>query len=418
MVAIFWFQFAISFPVVLCAYILNQSFVAHTVPIGDSKINSAQRKNNRYIRRIRRRELKRKEKIKDYDSFDKIFTYSMLYKSYKKCVRGIGWKARTQMFSLFSPMEVYKNYRKLHNGTFKRDPLFKFIINDRGKEREIKSVSLRERNVQWNLCDNSLSPIIRRTFIYDNGATLKGKGYSFSINRLKTHLIKYVRKYGTDGYILLFDFSKFFDSIPHNKIKEILDKTYSDNRIKNLLIHFMDAYGDVGLGLGSPINQVFALSIGNRLDHLIKDFYRIKYYGRYMDDGYIIHHNKKFLLDILDNLIKICGECGISLNRRKTKICKINKTFPYLKVRFFVTKTGKIIQKIYKKSITRMRRKLKKFSVFVNNKKFEVRDVIESLTSWIGYAKAYNSHNTIKSIIHLFSNTFGVTKNLYRAFHL
>ena len=104
-------------------------------------INSLQRKEKRYIRRKEKRENARKEKIKNYDSFDYVFSYSMLYKSYQKCVREIGWKTRTQKFKIFSPLEVYRNYKALYDGTFHRDPFYIFRINDKGRERLIKSVN-------------------------------------------------------------------------------------------------------------------------------------------------------------------------------------------------------------------------------------------------------------------------------------
>ena len=60
-----------------------------------------------------------------------------------------------------------------------------------------------------------------RSFIYDNGACIKGKGIKFAIDRLKCHLQRHYRKYGTDGYALVFDFSKYFDNIEHKPLKDI-----------------------------------------------------------------------------------------------------------------------------------------------------------------------------------------------------
>lgn len=51
--------------------------------------------------------------------------------------------------------------------------------------------------------------MVGRTFIYDNGASMVRKGYDFAIRRMEHHLRHHFRKHGTDGYILLFDFSKF-----------------------------------------------------------------------------------------------------------------------------------------------------------------------------------------------------------------
>lgn len=77
-------------------------------------------------------------------------------------------------------------------------------------------------------------------------------------------------------------------------------------------MHFIDAFGDVGLGLGSQISQTFALASADRLDHYIKEVLRIKGYGRYMDDGYLIHHSKAYLQKCLSQIEQICNALGSS----------------------------------------------------------------------------------------------------------
>ena len=57
-----------------------------------------------------------------------------------------------------------------------------------------------------------------------------------------------------------------------------------------------------------------------------------------------------------------CEELGITLNEKKTQIVKLSHGFSWLKVRFFITKTGKVVRKIYKRSVTKMRQKMKKLS--------------------------------------------------------
>ena len=116
----------------------------------------------------------------------------------------------------------------------------------------------------------------------------------------------------------------------------------------------------------------------------------------------------------LSDMIDICKSLHINLNKKKTKICKLNTGFVYLKVRFYLLVSGKVLCKICKKSITRMRRKLKIFNILVEYKKLTVDDVIESLTSWVAYAKNFYSHNSVKSILYLFSSLFGNRKNIYK----
>lgn len=117
---------------------------------------------------------------------------------------------------------------------------------ERGHPRHIRSVTVRERGVQRCLCDYALVPAISRTFIYDNSASLKGKGYHHAMKRLAAHMEKYYRQYGNEGYALLFDFSKFFDNVSHEVVKEIIGRAISDGEIKAVANEFIDAFGEKG----------------------------------------------------------------------------------------------------------------------------------------------------------------------------
>ena len=182
-------------------------------------MTSEERKEVRYKRRKERREVKKKKKLL---SFNELFSYENLYKSYIRCRRNVGWKASTQKYIVQAPLNVYQTRKELMNGKFRSKGFCEFDLFERGKKRKIKSVKIEERIVQRCLCDHALVPVIERSFIYDNGASIKNKGYHFAMNRMIRHLQYHYRKYGTDGYILLFDFSKFFDNVSHDVIKEIV----------------------------------------------------------------------------------------------------------------------------------------------------------------------------------------------------
>lgn len=369
-------------------------------------MNSLQRHELRYQKRKQKRLEKKSQNYKHCDDFEKIFTFEHLYNSYTKCCKNVGWKASTQTYKANALLNVYQTYEKLHNGTFKSDGFYEFDISERGKTRHIRSVTIRERVVQRCLCDYSLVPLLSRTFIYDNGASLKDKGYTFSINRMQRHLQHYYRTYGSNGYILLFDFSKYFDNISHQLIYQILEKEYTDERILKLIKYFVDAFGEKGLGLGSQVSQILALAASNQLDHFIKEKLHIKYYGRYMDDGYLIHSNKKYLKYCLEEIKRLCDEFGILLNIKKTRIVKISQPFTFLKIRYFVTPKGMIVKKVYKRSVVKMRQKLKKFKIFADQGKISISDIHQSYQSWRSYISNMNSYNTRKRMDDLYNSLF------------
>lgn len=369
-------------------------------------MTSQERREVRYQRRKQHREEKKFEKHLRCLNFEDVFTYENLYKAYKKCRTNVSWKASTQKYIVNAPLNVYQTYVKLMTDKFKSDGFYEFDLYERGKHRHIKSVTMNERVVQRCLCDNALVPVITRKFIYDNGASLPNKGYHFAVKRLERHLHYHYRKYGNDGYILLFDFSKFFDNVSHELVKKILANEFDDERILKLTYHFIDAFGEKGLGLGSQVSQTLALASADKLDHYIKEKLQIKGYGRYMDDGYVIHKDKEYLKKVLKNIRMICDELGIVINEKKTQIVKLSHGFTWLKVRFFILPTGKIVKKIYKKSVTRMRKKLKKFRKHVDNGKMTYIDVYTAFQSWKAYAENFNAYNTIKNMGDLYNDLF------------
>lgn len=369
-------------------------------------MTSEERHEARHQRRKARREEKRLA-MSDALDFDKVFTYKHLYQAYKKCRRGVAWKASTQKYIAQAPLEVYQTYERLQKGKFKTDGFYEFDLHERGKKRHIRSVTMRERVVQRCLCDRSLVPMVGRSFVYDNGASLENKGYHFTMNRLVRHLQWHYRKHGAEGYILLFDFSKFFDNVSHDIIKEKLSKLYDDERMYKMIAHFVEAFGDKGMGLGSQISQTLALLSANRLDHVIKEELRIKCYGRYMDDGYLIHPDKKYLQGCLDRIKEVCRECGITINEKKTQIVKLTHGFIWLKARVYLTESGKIIKKIYKRSITKMRQKLKDFKRLVEAGKMTLDDVKISVQCWLAYALHFDACGTVKSMVALVYQLFG-----------
>ena len=369
-------------------------------------MTSEERREARYQRRKAKRLAKQSERLKTANDYDKVFTYDNLYNSYRHCRKGVAWKTTVQKYITEAPMEVYKTYLKLQKDEFKSPGFFEFDLYERGKLRHIRSTSIRERVVQNCLCEHALIPALLPTFVFDNGASMKKKGYTFAINRITEHLHRHYRKYGQEGYILIFDFSKFFDNVSHTLVKKLVANKITDERVLKLTSHFIDMFGEKGLGLGSQISQVLALASANKLDHIIKEVYRIKGYARYMDDGYLISHSKRYLQACLKAIKAICEELEIVLNKKKTHIVKFSHGFTWLKVRFFLTPTGKVIRKICKRSVTRERQKLKKLRVKMDEGKMTLFDVWQSFQSWRAYAYTFNAYHTVKNMEMLFKDLF------------
>ena len=90
-----------------------------------------------------------------------------------------------------------------------------------------------------------------------------------------------------------------------------------------------------------------------------------------MDDSYAIHESKEFLEELLQGIIAVANELGITVNIRKTRICKLSSLWRFLQVQYSLTDTGRVIQKINPKRLTNMRRKMKKLVHILTEKEFD-----------------------------------------------
>lgn len=79
---------------------------------------------------------------------------------------------------------------------------------------------------------------------------------------------------------------------------------------------------------------------------------------------------KEFLQELLEDIIEIANELGITVNTRKTRICKLSEHWRFLQVQYSLTDTGRVIQKINPKRLTAMRRKMKKLAPKLTEKEF------------------------------------------------
>lgn len=338
-----------------------------------------------------------------------IYDGNLLYESYKKSKQGSDWKYRVQEFEKTFLLQLGEIQNELKTGDFKFLPNSHFIQNERGKVRPIVGEQIHDRIGKHALCDEILTPSVRKSLIYDNGASLEGKGIDFTRRRIKTHLHRYFYHNKTnEGYVLLIDFSKYYDNIRHDILKELLNKHAADpiandymnkvidhskvdvsylsneeyenclNELFNSVDYFqIDKNLKTGtrfmakhMNIGDQLSQVAGVLYPSRIDNYIKIVRGMKYYGRYMDDSYLIYHDKKVLEDILKNVLQIADELGITVNLKKTRIVKLSSQWRFLQNQYTLTKTGKVIVKINKTRLVKMRRKLKKLAGRLTEKEF------------------------------------------------
>ena len=319
-----------------------------------------------------------------------VCSFENLYAAMEVCKNGVIWKDSVAGWCKNGAINCAKLEQQLMDGTYQLDEYTRFTIYE-PKKRDIVSTRFKDRVFQRSLCDNYLTDQLRKSFIYDNGACLVGKGTDFARQRLICHLQRFYRKHGLNGYVLKCDITNFFGSTPHSVVKEKVFKLVDDEWVIKQLERIIDSFGtpenpNVGMGLGSQVTQLCQLAVLNDVDHGIKEVKRIKHYVRYMDDFILIHEDKKVLADCLDYIRTELAKLGLRLSEKKTQIFPITQAIHFLGYSYRLTSSGKVVKKILRNKMSHERRKLKRLSNLVNDDRITKEKMDKCFAAWLAHA--------------------------------
>lgn len=371
-------------------------------------MTSEERRAARRQRRSQRREEKRQRDKAPHDTFTVMTDLNNLLDAACQSRKGVGKKASVQKYFMNLLLNVHNSRTSLENGEDVREGFIEFDLHERGKARHIKSMHFKERVVQRCICDQALVPVLSRSLVYDNGASLSGKGIHFAMYRLRDQLRRYYRLHGSwDGYILLVDFSKYFDNIQHGPVWDMLDAAFDDKRLRDLAWSFVTAFGDVSIGIGSQVSQIIAVAYPSAADHYIKEVCGIGSSSRYMDDSQATSESKERLQKALDGCMTIWARLGIKINLQKTQIIPLRK-FTFIKVRYQGLPGGRVLMKPCRKSFTRMRSKLRKFKTFYAAGQMTFDQIRAAYNSWYGYQEHLDAHRALREMDKYFFELYQV----------
>ena len=285
-----------------------------------------------------------------------------LYRAYKVSVKSSKWKESTQKFMMNFLRYIFEIQDDLINRTLQNGPTQEFELHERGRIRPITSIQIRDRIVRHSLCDEVLLPEVRKHIIYDNCASINGRGISQQRKRFEIHLHKYYQLYGNDGYILFGDFSKFYDNIIHEIAKRELLKLFNDDEFIDWLL--------------TLIFKGFQIDVS------------------YMSD-------EEYETCMIDTFNKLEYR-----NIPKTRIVKISSKYKFLQIKYTLTDAGKVIKRINQDRVTAMRRKLKKLAVKVENEEADYDNVENMFRGWMGGHYKLLSREQRKNLIQLYEDLF------------
>ena len=317
------------------------------------------------------------DKMTDYE---KVCDFGNLYKAYRKSKCGKGYSVSSMKFQMRTLDGICLIKQMLETKTYQVSPYHEFTIYE-PKERIIKACSFKDKIVQHSICDNVLLPTLRTEFIQTNYAGQIGKGTLYGLDCLKSQMQSAYYKYGYDCWIIKADISKYFYNIDHNILKDIVKYHVKDDDVYWLCEKFIDSTEGKGLPLGNQISQVFALLYLSGLDHFITEKLGVEYYGRYMDDFYLIVKSKEYAKFCLNNIYDYVHNLKLELNG-KTQIIPFKNGIRFCGFHTYITKEGKPIRKLTNENKRAAKKKFRKMVRLVGKGKLTEEKFYESYNAW------------------------------------
>lgn len=232
---------------------------------------------------------------------------------------------------------------------------------------------------------NIMEPIWTNMFISNTYSCIKGRGIHKLVNTLKKDLSNDIQ--GTK-YCLKIDIRKFYPSIKHPILMDIINKGIKDKSIILLLSEIV--YSADGVPIGNYLSQFFANLYLTYFDHWVKEELKCKYYYRYADEIVVLSSSKEFLRSILLAMkIYLKEVLDLELKPNYQIFPVESRGIDYVGYKFYHTHI------LLRKSI-----KIKLFKLInsYRDNKINKEEFKRRIQSYFGWPKHCNSKNLLRKI--------------------
>ncbi|MEK7497566.1 MAG: reverse transcriptase/maturase family protein [Patescibacteria group bacterium] len=322
-------------------------------------------------------------------NYKNLISIENLFQAWNEFKKGKRNKKDVQVFERNLEDNLFDLSLKLENRTYSHSFYQDFYVND-PKRRHIHKANVSDRIVH-HLLYKYLYEVFDRTFIYDSYSCRLGKGTHKGVKRLSGFARKVSKNYNRNCWALKCDIKKFFASVDHRILINILSKKIENESILGLLTNtirsFNSDYGQrKGIPLGNLTSQIFANIYLDRLDQFVKHKLKTKYYLRYADDFVFLSTDKNKLLEFIDPIREfLLEELKLELHPEKVIVRKLDWGIDFL---------GYIVLPHYVLPRTKTKQRL---LWKVNSKN------IQSYLGYLGHASAHKLAEAVKNKIWLWS---------------
>jgi RNA-directed DNA polymerase len=322
-----------------------------------------------------------------------ILSPSNLNSAYKQVKRNKGAGGVDKM-----EVEFLKDYlvnnkdmliKSILRGKYLPNPVRRVCIpKENGKQRQLGIPTVVDRVIQQSIAQ-------KLTSVYE--PQFSDSSYGFRPKRSAHGALRKCQDYITQGYIYAvdIDLERFFDTVNHSKLIEVLSRTIKDGRVVSLIHKYLNAgvmnedrYEETpeGVPQGGPLSPLLGNILLNDLDWELEK--RGHKFVRYADDMVILCKSRRSAERTMKSIVSyIEKKLFLKVNRDKSQVT-IVRNIKFLGYSFYRYK-GEGRLRIHPKSVDKMRARIKQLTSRSNGWGNERRK--ESLgyfiKGWVQYFK-------------------------------
>ncbi|QZT38209.1 group II intron reverse transcriptase/maturase [Halosquirtibacter xylanolyticus] len=335
---------------------------------------------------------------------ERVLESDNLNKAYLQVYRNKGSHGVDEM-----QVESLKDYLRLHRevlitelreGKYLPNPVRRVEIpKEPGKTRPLGIPTVVDRVIQQAI-SQVLSPIYEEQF--------SNYSFGFRPNKGAHTAIIACREMITSGYhyAIDMDMEKFFDTVNHSKLIEILSRTIKDGRLVSLIHKYLRAgvvveakfqETETGVPQGGPLSPLLSNIMLNELDHELTR--RGHKFVRYADDIVILCKSKRGATRTMNSTIRFIEDTlFLKVNRDKTEVVRYNQ-IKFLGYSFYKTK-GAVRFRLSKKTQRKVKRSLEGIVARKNSIGYdEIKSKLKSyIQGWVTYYRLADMKSFLKQV--------------------
>lgn len=308
-----------------------------------------------------------------------------------KLNKGAGGVDKMEVGSLKDYLVKYKDelIKSIQRGKYRPNPVRRVEIpKENGKRRQLGIPTVVDRVIQQSIAQQ-LTPIYEPKF--------SSNSFGFRPKRDAHKALRKSQDYITAGYVYAvdIDLERFFDTVSHSKLIEVLSQTIKDERVISLIHKYLNAgvmkegkYEATieGVPQGGPLSPLLSNILLNELDKELE--LRGHKFIRYADDMVIFCKSRRSAERTMKNIISYIElKLFLKVNRDKSQVAHV-RDIKFLGYSFYIIK-GEGRLRIHPKSAEKMKAKIKELTSrsngWGNDRRKEA--LSEYITGWVQYFK-------------------------------